>query len=326
MSATGMHKKIQFGSGQKKDASLCLDCFRGTVKHREYWNKWIVDESWIDVINERYDIPEALVFTAVELNRAIARNAVFKAAGIDGLTLANGLGIYKSSYRPKGNGKRVTGYYITTPGTKPSEMPGGNSKWYRTLVKELPSAISTRQNPLKRGLPEGLAPATMPVPTQKKRKGIATRRSNSANVVGLKRSDKSGLFQSTNQQSEKDAHPKLVANLTSADIKPNPTARAIANQTWWELPEAHVLFCDVKRRAGDNGNLLFPRENVEGRIERLKQGFATAHGWKLVVDDFDAKEICTPNDIFNIQMKCKYVSLALRIAFEEMPGRIMGML
>ncbi len=87
-----------------------------------------------------------------------------------------------------------------------------------------------------------------------------------------------------------------------------------------------MLFCDVKRRAGDNGDLLFPREYVEGRIERLKQGFATAHGWKLVVDDFDAKEICTPNDIFNIQMKCKYVSLALRIAFEEMPGRIMGML
>ncbi len=172
MSATGVHKKIQFGSGQKKDASLCLDCFRGTVKHREYWNKWIVDECWIDVINEQYDIPEALVFTAVQLNRAIARNAVFKAAGIDGLTLANGLGIYKSSYRPKGNGKRITGYYITTPGTKPSEKPGGNSKWYRTLVKELPSAVSTRQNPLKRGLPEGLAPATMPVPTLKKRKGI----------------------------------------------------------------------------------------------------------------------------------------------------------
>jgi hypothetical protein len=39
-----------------------------------------------------------------------------------------------------------------------------------------------------------------------------------------------------------------------------------------------------------------------------------AHGWKVVVDDFDAKEICTPNDIFNIQMKYKYVNLALRIA------------
>jgi hypothetical protein len=136
-------------------------------------------------------------------------------------------------------------------------MPGGNSKWYRTLlVKEIPSAVSTR--PLKRGLPERLALTMVPVPTQKKRKGITTRRSNSANVVDLTRSDKSGLFQSMNKHSEKDAEPKLVVNMILADIKPNPTARAIANQTWWELPKAYVLFCDVKRRAGDNGDLLFP--------------------------------------------------------------------
>jgi hypothetical protein len=43
--------------------------------------------------------------------------------------------------------RRVTGYYITTPGKKPSEMPGGNSKWYTILVKEMPSAVNTRQNP-----------------------------------------------------------------------------------------------------------------------------------------------------------------------------------
>jgi hypothetical protein len=43
MSATGMPKKIQFGPGREKDASLFLDCFQGATKHREYWNKWIVD-------------------------------------------------------------------------------------------------------------------------------------------------------------------------------------------------------------------------------------------------------------------------------------------
>jgi hypothetical protein len=52
MSATGMPKKLQFGPSQKKDASLFLDCFRGATKHKEYWNKWAVDECWIDVINE----------------------------------------------------------------------------------------------------------------------------------------------------------------------------------------------------------------------------------------------------------------------------------
>jgi hypothetical protein len=63
-----------------------------------------------------------------------------------------------------------------------------------------------------------------------------------------------------------------------------------------------------------------PREYVETRIERLKEGFATAQGWKLVVQDFDARDLCTPNDIFIVHMKCKYVSLALHIALEEMPG------
>jgi hypothetical protein len=46
-----------------------------------------------------------------------------------------------------------------------------------------------------------------------------------------------------------------------------------------------------------------------------------AHGWKLIDDDFDAKEICIPNEIFNIQLKCNYASLALRIAIKDMPGR-----
>jgi hypothetical protein len=54
MSATGMHKKVQLGGGRKKDASLFLDCFRGVIQHKEYWNKWIVDQCWIDVMNERY--------------------------------------------------------------------------------------------------------------------------------------------------------------------------------------------------------------------------------------------------------------------------------
>jgi hypothetical protein len=89
MSATGMHKNVQFGSVRKKDASLFLDCFRGVTTHREYWNKWIVDECWIDIINKRYDMPESIRFTAVELNRAISRNAVFIAAGSIEAILAN---------------------------------------------------------------------------------------------------------------------------------------------------------------------------------------------------------------------------------------------
>jgi hypothetical protein len=49
---------------------------------------------------------ESIRFTAVELNPAISRNAGLQTAGIDAITLANSLGIYKSSYRPTGKKRR----------------------------------------------------------------------------------------------------------------------------------------------------------------------------------------------------------------------------
>jgi hypothetical protein len=78
--------------------------------------------------------------------------------GIDILTTANALGIYKkSSYRP---GKiRITGYYVITPNLCPSEMPGGNSKWYEMVESEQPRTVATRNVPVKRSLPEGSTPA-----------------------------------------------------------------------------------------------------------------------------------------------------------------------
>mmetsp|Transcript_29437 Transcript_29437/g.53921 ORF Transcript_29437/g.53921 Transcript_29437/m.53921 type:complete len:237 (-) Transcript_29437:190-900(-) len=58
---------------------------------------------------------------------------------------------------------------------------------------------------------------------------------------------------------------------------------------------------------------------VRKRIERLRRGHTTVDGWKLTLDDLDTRDICSAHDIFNIQMKCKYLSVALRIALDEMP-------
>ena len=122
MSAIGISKNLRFATGRKKDYSLFLDCFRHVIIHKQYWNKWISDQCWINLINERFEIPESLQFTKTNLNTALSRNKMYD--GIDILTTANALGIYKSSYRP---GKiRSTGYYVTTPNVRPSEMPGGN--------------------------------------------------------------------------------------------------------------------------------------------------------------------------------------------------------
>jgi hypothetical protein len=57
-------KKIRLGAGQKKDTSLIiLDCFGGVIMLQPYWNKWITADVWVDIINNRYDIPDDLKFS-----------------------------------------------------------------------------------------------------------------------------------------------------------------------------------------------------------------------------------------------------------------------
>ena len=83
MTAIEIPKGIQFVSGRKKNAALFLDCFRGVMKHAEYWNKWIVDECWIDLINEQYEVLEALKLTATQLMGLLLEMHFFSATGIE---------------------------------------------------------------------------------------------------------------------------------------------------------------------------------------------------------------------------------------------------
>ncbi len=117
MSTTPNHEKAQFGADVKKHPKLFLRCFDLVRQHKQYWNNWISDQCWINLSNERFEIPESLQFTKSNLNTALSRNKMYD--GIDILTTANALGLYKSSYRP---GKiRITGYYATsTPNVRPS--------------------------------------------------------------------------------------------------------------------------------------------------------------------------------------------------------------
>jgi hypothetical protein len=61
---------------------------------------------------------------------------------------------------------------------------------------------------------------------------------------------------------------------------------------------------------------------TEKQIKQLRRGHTTVDDWKLtmLLDDLDAKDICSAYDIFNIQMKCKYLSVALGIALDDMPS------
>ena len=44
MAALVISKKIYVGTGQKKDISFIVGCFRGATALQPYWNKWIVSD------------------------------------------------------------------------------------------------------------------------------------------------------------------------------------------------------------------------------------------------------------------------------------------
>jgi hypothetical protein len=52
-------------------------------------------------------------------------------------------------------------YYVMSPHTLPPK-PGGNTKWYRKIVSEVPKPINTRHNPtMKHCVPVRSVPTTM---------------------------------------------------------------------------------------------------------------------------------------------------------------------
>jgi hypothetical protein len=96
MSTTPNCEKAHFAPTAKKGAKLFLGCFDSVREHKQYWNKWIAADGWIDIINDRYDIPTNLKFVAADLNRAIGRHPKF--GSIDTIGDTNLLGLYKATY------------------------------------------------------------------------------------------------------------------------------------------------------------------------------------------------------------------------------------
>ena len=58
-------------------------------------------------------------------------------------------------------------------------------------------------------------------------------------------------------------------------------------------------------------------EIVLERMAKMRYGHKHHEGWRQNLEDKDKNNVCTHYDIFTIQMKCKYVSTALRIALKS---------
>ena len=334
MASNVISKKIQLAPGRKKNCALILDCFRDVTKMKQFWNKWITTDLWIEIINDRYAIDEALKFTGKELSGAISRNGSYKSNQIDATTMPNGLGIYKASRKRRDGFKKMvttTAYFATTPNVLPSQ-PGGNTTWYSNMSTF--HNVDTRREPTttenKRSLPSGgQMLATTSAPVAKKRRGEVAIRSGSngqfvvADPVMAMR--KARLPHSKGRAID---HVAAAPSVTSTALE----SSAIQNETWWDSPEAWKLFGELvsanaeeEETQDDNQLTIFDlRRTVGRRIKRLRKGYTTSDGWRNVIDDYDSQGLCTGPDIFNVQMKCRYLVVALQVALYDMPSRTWG--
>ncbi|KAL7532560.1 hypothetical protein ACHAWF_008635 [Thalassiosira exigua] len=90
-------------------------------------------------------------------------------------------------------------------------------------------------------------------------------------------------------------------------------------QEWWSTTKAKNLFGIIDPQDEAANESIFAV--VENRIIQLRKGYSKAGGWREVVGGEDKdKKLCTENDVFQIQIKCRYLALALTIAQENMPN------
>ena len=154
-------------------------------------------------------------------------------------------------------------------------------------------------------------PTTTLAPTQKRRRGEA-----------IIRDGGTGQFTSTGNP----ILPARSSNTNEPRVEPEEEPQEaddlasdrILNQSWWESNSDNSFFGELRvvpeEEEEEEEEALDIKAVVRKRIQRLRQGHTSCDGWKLTLDDLDTKGICTANDIFDIQMKCKYVAIALRLA------------
>jgi hypothetical protein len=172
---------------------------------------------------------------------------------------------------------RFTACYVTTPHTWP-QKPGGNTKWFRNIVKPVPAQMITRQNPTEREAIDFLPVGTgVPGTEQDSAPTAKSRRLCNTSIQNENPGPSNNLDAET---TEATAETRVRADPNTTDPIVNPIAEAIANQSLWDTGDAIQYF-------GAVDGAVSPKEAVETRIEKLQKGYISSTGWTLVLDDFD---------------------------------------
>jgi hypothetical protein len=107
-----------------------------------------------------------------------------------------------------------------------------------------------------------------------------------------------------------------------------PKSEKIKAETKWDSPEALALFLEEsaprekkrKRRTRQNNNQtqqdqvppkIDVKKHVAYQIQLLRRAHMSPNGWKSIISDTEADDLCTPHDVFNLRLKARYLAATL---------------
>ena len=223
-------------------------------------------------------------------------------------------------------------------------MPGGSTQFVREVVATIQTRAATATNNTTADLPSTTASTPPPEaeeaeqqqsrPRKKPRRWMSLLSAEQepeqrgrfsdgqfGSTISLQKRKRAPSAATTTTTTESDAPPP--ATTTESDTPPLPTnqkALAILNQDYFDSPEANILFGLEKEQGREEmtAEEVSVRTTIQQRIERLTEAFSTPNGWKSVLEDRDATETCSPFQIYDLQIKCRYTAIALWIALRKM--------
>jgi hypothetical protein len=246
----------------------------------------------------------------------------------------NCYGIFRSKFG------KVTAFYVSATELTPkinNHMPGGSTQFVRELVATIQMRATTITTDTTTNLISTTVSMPQPPPVeadnaekqecrpQKKARWWMSLPTEQEPQQQARFND--GQFGSTTNLRKRKATKTTTTDsdttttTAESDAAPSPPANVAANeilnQDFFDLPEANILFGMIRDAPREEEDVSV-RMIIEQCIKKLTEAFSTPDGWKCVLDDQDSCQTCTPFQIYNIQMKCRYIAIALQVALRKM--------
>ena len=323
---------------QKKDTALLASAFAKVANNKTFWNQWLVADVWATLINQELRLVDEMKVTGSYLSAWLIKSPKYKSIRdlVEVYHSPNEFGIFRSKIC------KVTAFYVTIATSCPklnNHMPGGSTKFVREVVATIQTRAATTVNNTTTDLPSTTASTPPPPPVQAEdvEQQECRPRKKAKRWMSLPMEQEpqqrgrftDGQFGSTinttkNVRKRKAPAPQTTTTdldaTTTAELDPPPppttivAANEILHQDFFESPEANCLFGMIGGMEED----VSVRTTIIERIQKLTEGFSTPDGWKCVLEDRDSCNTCSAFQIYNIQIKCRYIAIALRTALRKM--------